>query len=130
MEQKLAEFQRRHNKEIHFPQFAQLEKVKVTYVATSAKKLLQNFLNFSSNDHGIVPLSYEIALKRHLQRLMEIDREKQRKVISQCQRRNDKQQQIVLKQVKHNTLYCTFECFIKNNLFPLLHADTITTRQV
>ena len=30
MEQKLAEFQRRHNKEFHFPQFAQLEKVKVT----------------------------------------------------------------------------------------------------
>ena len=28
MEQKLADFQRRHNKVFHFPQFAQLEKVK------------------------------------------------------------------------------------------------------
>lgn len=28
MEQRLAEFRRRHNKDFHFPEFAQLEKVK------------------------------------------------------------------------------------------------------
>ena len=101
MEKKLTEFQQRHKIDFQLPQFNALEKVKCTVCESHDANLqyfLQKWSQYQTTHH-----SYEKDLETHLQKLMEIERERLKKVTCRCKRLDDKQQKIHSQVKKHVT---------------------------
>ena len=99
MEKELTEFQQRHKIDLQLPQFTELEMVKCTFCESCVANL-QYFLQKWSR-YQTACNSYEKALEMHLQELMEIERERLKKVLCHCKRLDDKQQEIHAQVKKH-----------------------------
>ena len=101
MEKELMEFQEEHKIDFQLPQFTGLEKVNCTFCESRDANLqcfLQNWSQYQTACD-----SYEKALEMHLQKLMEIERERLKQVTCHCKRLDDKQQKIHSQVKKHVT---------------------------
>ena len=101
MEKELVEFQEKHKIEFQLPQFTGLEKVKCTFCEFCDANL-QCFLQKWSL-YLTACNSYEKDLEMHLQKLLEIERVRLKKVTCHCKRLDDKQQKIHSQVKKHVT---------------------------